>query len=312
MKNTVNEINKALKYDAAAFIEAAEKEYYSSVNKIAEAVGNNRDLTVIMLAGPSGSGKTTTAHILRDNLRDRKINTEVVSLDNFYLAADDPRVPLLSNGRPDFESVYSLDVDMIKRCIIDLTEKKYCDMPIFDFIARSRKEKLERLDIGDGVVIIEGLHALNPLLLEGINPKSILKIYISVNTPILRDDGSVALSSRQLRLVRRSSRDHLYRGSDLANTMRLWSAVVEGEAKYLYVHKSSADYQVSTLHPYEPALFRDIFLKLTENLPADTENYDYVMKTAAALKEFTSIGIAAVPWDSLIREFIPGGKYEGA
>lgn len=311
MINTVSQINKALEFNATDFVVSTENEYHNQIKKIADSVVENRSIGVIMLAGPSGSGKTTTAHILRDCLRDAGLHTEVVSLDNFYLESSDPRMPLLPNGRPDFESVYSLDIHEIRRCIKSITEDKECDIPIFDFVSRSRKDSRIHLDIGDGIVIIEGLHALNPLLLEGANKQNVLKIYISVNTPVLNDDGSVLLTSRQIRLIRRSLRDNLYRGSDIYHTLKLWTSVVEGEAKYLYAHKDSADIKITTLHPYELAVFRDTFLKMTENLDASIENYDYVMRTREGIKGFVSVSENIVPWDSLIREFIPGGKYEG-
>lgn len=311
MINTVAQINKALEFNTLDFVKDAETEYYENIRSIAARVADNKNIGVIMLAGPSASGKTTTAHILRDCLRDLGVKTEVVSLDNFYFETGDPRMPLQANGRPDFESVYSLDIEEIRKCISDITEKQFCDIPIFDFVSRSRKPERVHLEIGAGIVIIEGLHALNPILLDGISKPKVYKLYISVNTPLLNDDGSIALSSRQIRLIRRALRDSVYRGSDIYYTLKLWTAVVEGERKYLYAYKDTADVKISTLHPYELGVFRDGFLKMTENLEKDTENYEYVMKAREGISKIVSVSESIVPWESLIREFIPGGKYEG-
>lgn len=311
MLNTVQAINNAVKQDLSGFVSECEKEYHDQIENIAKLVSEKGTVGVIMLAGPSASGKTTTAHILRDKLKNFGIGTEVVSLDNFYLTADSPKMPLLENGRPDFESVYSLDLDEIRHCINAITKEHVYDMPIFDFVSRSRKKDKVRIDVrGGGIVIIEGLHALNPIMLEGINPDAVFKVYISVNTPLLYDNGTKALSSRQIRLIRRSCRDRIYRGADIYHTLKLWSAVVEGERKYLYIYKDTADVQISTLHSYELCVLRDVFLEMTDGLSEDAENYDYVMQTVKGLRSMTSLTQDIVPWDSLIREFISGGKYE--
>ena len=304
MINTVNSINKALKCRTLDFVNETENEYHEQIKGIAKRVAENKDIGVIMLAGPSASGKTTTAHILRDYLRKMGVRTEVVSLDNFYLEFSDPRIPLLDNGRPDFESVYSLDIEKIRKCISDITEKHICDIPIFDFLSRTRKKEYAHLDTTDGIVIIEGLHALNPILLEGVKDRKTFKVYISVNTPILHDDGSVALSSRQIRLIRRSLRDVAYRGSDIYHTLKLWTAVVDGERKYLYAYKDTADVMISTLHPYELGVFRDGFLKMIENLTPDTENYEYVMRARQGISKIISVSSSVVPETSLLREFL--------
>lgn len=311
MLNTVRAINNAVKRDLKGFIAECEKEYHDQIESIAASVCENGAVSVIMLAGPSASGKTTTAHILRDKLTEKGRATQVISLDNFYLTADSPKMPILENGRLDFESVYSLDLDEIRLCINSITKDGFYDMPIFDFISRSRKSQRAHIDVrGGGIVIIEGLHALNPLMLQGIDPATVYKIYISVNTPLINDNGTKALSSRQIRLIRRSCRDRIYRGADLYHTLKFWTAVVEGERKYLYIHKDTADIQISTLHSYELCVLRNAFLEMVENLESEAENYEYVMSAAKVIENMVSLSEEVVPWDSLIREFTKGGKYE--
>ena len=178
-------------------------------------------------------------------------------------------------------------------------------MPIFDFMTKRRSKQTRRISIENGgIVVVEGLHALNPHIYENLPAENLFRIYISVNDKIFFSDGSLALSSRQMRLVRRISRDAVYRGSDIESTMKMWTGVVAGEEKYLYCFKDTADYQFSTLIRYEPAVFRDIVLPMMHAVDPKTENYEYVMRTAHALEKFHAIDPGLVPKNSLLREFI--------
>ncbi len=307
MINIISKINSAIENDVTGFIKSVENEYHSQIKDVAESCINKK-IKIIMLAGPSGSGKTTTAHILRDYIRDLGNFCEVVSLDDFYLDLD--KMPKDSNGKPDIESVYALNIPEFNRCIKALQTSGEAYMPIYDFKSGS-KPNAKYLDIKNGgIVIIEGLHALNPVMIESIDKSSVLKIYISVNMPLLYDDGSVALTSRLMRLMRRINRDSLYRGADILRTLSLWTAVTEGEKKYLYVFKDTADIKISTFHSFECSVLKDNILKMLSTLPKNAENYDYIIKAKKALENLKSLSFEMLPQDSLIREFVPGGKYE--
>lgn len=308
MKPTVKEINSSIKNGAKDFILSCEERYHGEIRELAEEVqkGNKK---IIMIAGPSGSGKTTTAHILRDYLRESGINTFVVSLDDFYLSSD--QAPLDSEGKPDFETVYSLDIPEIKRCFSTLLEVGECELPRFDFLLRKRSDKRHTVTAHDGeMLIVEGLHALNPLLTENLPADKLFKVYISVNESVCDENGSVVLSSRQMRLIRRMSRDDIYRGTSPTETFLMWESVIKGEEKYLYCFKPTADRQITTLHRYEPCVFRDRVLGLLSEISPDTEDYYYIENTRNGLMKFEGIEEELVPQDSLLREFIRGGKYE--
>ena len=307
MINTISKINNAIITDPKGFIKSVETEYHSQIEQVAQRCVDG-NIKIIMLAGPSGSGKTTTAHILRDYIRDKGHYCEVVSLDDFYL--DKSKMPLDSNGKPDFESVYSLNLPEFKNCLLNLQTKGEAYLPIYDFKTGS-KPKAKYLDIKDGgIVIVEGLHALNPIMLENTDTSLVLKIYISVNTPLLYDDNSVALTSRLMRLIRRTCRDALYRGSDISRTLELWTGVTEGERKYLYAFKDTADVKISTFHSFEPAVFKNNILNMLKTLNPNCENYDYIIKSRDVLEQIEPLPFELLPQDSLIREFVPGGKYE--
>ena len=307
MKNTLQTINNCAVNDPEAFIKDAENEYIGNIMSVANVISDDDDIKIVSIAGPSASGKTTTAHILCEKLEGLGEKTAVVSLDDFYLPRE--RLPVLSDGSRDIESVNALDSNLMKQCFEELIQKGKASFPKYDFATGSRVENAKIIDIGDrGIVIVEGLHALNPVITSLIPSENLFKIYISVNLPI-KENGKVLLSSRQMRLVRRSLRDEIFRGSDINDTLSLWNNVVSGERKYLYCYKDSADVQLKTLHLYEPCIFKKRFLELRDKLSEDACCRDYFLKTAQAMEQFNDIDVNLVPHESLMREFIGDGKY---
>lgn len=307
MKNTLQFINREALRDPAAFIAAAEREYIESITAVAERIAADDNIKIVSIAGPSGSGKTTTAHILCEKLERLGEKTAVVSLDDFYLPHE--RLPVLDDGTLDIESVYALDIPLLNECFERIIACGATPLPKYDFATGSRIENVRKIDIGErGIVIVEGLHALNPLITELVPKCNIFKLYISVNLPIT-DNGGVLLTSRQMRLVRRSLRDEKFRDADINETLSMWENVGEGERKYLYCHKESADVQLVTLHLYEPCIFKERFLRLREQLSPDAHCREYFLKTVEAMERFEKIDSALVPCESLIREFLGEGKY---
>lgn len=303
MINTLNEINKMATECPKSFIKACNDEYIDNMTNIAKKIAADRDVIIVAIAGPSGSGKTTTAHILQDKLEKMGETTAVVSLDDFYLPAD--KLPVLPDGTTDIESVNSLDIPLIKECFGQIIKDGMVNLPKYDFKTKSRIYNAKSLNIGNhGIVIVEGLHAMNPLITDLVPHKNILKIYISVNRSVDDDNGVQMLSSRQIRLVRRVLRDDLFRGATATETLHLWNNVIDGERKYLYCFKNTADIQLVTFHPYELGIYRERFCKMRGTVHKNAPCYEYFIDTANALERFTAIDSALVPGDSLIREFI--------
>lgn len=306
--NILSKINNLALNEPEKLIENAEKQYDDELNELVNRITANNDYKIILLAGPSGSGKTTTAHIIKNKLINSGKNAEVVSLDHFFLPME--KMPLQENGDKDFESVYSLDIPEIHRCFEELITNGKTVIPNFNFKSASREDG-HLIDISDGgILIVEGLHALNPVLTNQLNRNNLFKIYISVNRTVVDDDGNRLLSSRQLRLIRRMSRDYLYRNTNAERTLKLWTAVVKGEEKFLYCFKDTADIKLITFHSFEPCIFKNIIVDLLKNLPITADNYEYIMSAKKALERFVSLDLNLVPETSLIREFIPGGAYE--
>ena len=307
MINTLRLINEAVSGDVKAFVGNCESEYRLQVENAAMKIADNDDIKIVAIAGPSGSGKTTTAHILMRELERLGEKTDVISLDDFYLPLG--KLPILPDGNRDIESVSAMDIPRIERAFKDIINKGEAFLPRFDFLTKSRIENDREIQIGKrGIVIVEGLHALNPQITDVVPKKNILKIYISVNLPIENESGEQILSSRQIRLVRRILRDELFRGASAQETLCLWNNVVAGESKYLYCFKSAADIKLTTLHAFEPCVYKEPFCKMRHSVDENTPCYDYFIKTVNALERFCGIKDEVVPSDSLIREFIGNDK----
>lgn len=303
MINTLSLINKAVKEDTAGFIKSCEEEYKSRIAGIARQIADNDDIKIVAIAGPSGSGKTTTAHILMKRLEELGEKTDVVSLDDFYLPIG--KMPILPDGNRDFESVNALDLPCIERSFKSIIRNGVAMLPKFDFVTKTHIENARKVDVGSrGIVIAEGLHALNPAVTGLVPENNILKIYISVNVPIENESGEQILSSRQIRLARRVLRDERFRAAPVTETLFLWSKVIEGESKYLYCFKNTADIKLTTLHPFEPCVYREPFCRMRSSVNSGTPCYEYFIKTANALEQFAAVSSESVPEDSLIREFI--------
>ena len=265
MKNTLQVINDFALNSPSELIARAERHYDRELSDIAKRISEDDDIKIVALAGPSASGKTTTAHILREKLRELDEETEIISLDDFYLPIDS--LPLLEDGTRDIESVNALDIPLINKCFNEIISTGKTVLPKFKFSTKERIINAREIDLsGRGIAIVEGLHALNPLITDLVPSKNIFKAYISVNRGIVNEDGSRLLSSRQIRLARRVLRDRTFRGTPVNETLSLWQGVVEGEEKYLYCFKETADVQIKTLHIYEPCLYRNEILSIKDEI----------------------------------------------
>ncbi len=303
----LKKINEAAECDPADFVRRSERGYRRMVEDIADRVAKNDNIRIILLAGPSGSGKTTTANLLADEIRERGLDSLVISLDDFYRNADDPEYPRLESGERDFEAVGALDIPYIDRTLISIANGESFTVPRFDFKVGGRVEIKKYSDFSHGCVIIEGLHALNPVIFEHLPPEKILRIFISVSTNI-NENGERILSGRKLRFTRRMVRDSIYRAADARRTLDMWWGVLKGEEENLYPYRRYADIDFNTFHAFEPCIMRAYAEKLiSPELAAENEYAGVVLR---ALTKVNPIGEEHVPEDSLMREFITGGKYE--
>lgn len=303
MYNDLDSIVHALQSEPQRLIEHSEAFYRAELDRVAALVGKPAQRTVLAIAGPSGSGKTTTAKLLCNILRRRGVHAEMISLDDFYLGIS--RTPFDENGKQDFESISALDLDHLHACFSTLLQTGSCDLPVFDFNTGEAAAHTRRITLGNGgVAIIEGLHAINPQLVRAIGDVRLIKLFVNVDSRVLQGDGTVVFSRRDLRLMRRASRDLIYRNSPLSNTLRMWPDVVAGEEEYLFSHKSTADRIINTFHSYEPAVFRARMLRCIAELERTSEAFGYVARIEQGLKRIPPLDAEQVPQDSLLREFL--------
>ncbi len=282
--------------------------YRLQLEELAQHIISSRS-RVVLLAGPSSSGKTTTANLLADTLRADGHAATVISLDDFYRSRYDADYPRTPDGKPDYEAPESLRLDLVRGTIARVVRGEPAPVPRYDFKLGRRFDNAMVVDIPQGgCAIIEGLHALNPVLTEGMARTAITRVFVSVSTNLVDGDGKHILSGRKIRFIRRLTRDFLYRASDARRTLDFWGGVKRGEDKYLYPYKETADFKFDTFHRYELGVMKP----WTEQVLADSpELTDPLLDTVrGALAYFDEVPIDMVPETSLIREFVPGGIYE--
>lgn len=302
-KWNLDQINYAAKNETKNFIAYTEAFYNKETDSAVKYILSKGDnCKVILLSGPSSSGKTTTATMLRDKLIKHGRWSTIISLDDFYRGLNG--VPLLEDGTRDFESINSLNTDEIKECIISLINNGYCDMPTYNFSTMAPNKEKKRVIIPkNGIAIIEGLHALNPILSCNLPADKIVKIYVSVAQGI-KENNKTLLSSRDIRLCRRVIRDYNYRYTLPERTLLMWDNVCKGEKKYIEPFKHTSEIKIKSLHMYEMCVMAHKGIELFESVPKSLKFEEDNSHLPDALSKFYPIDPDLVPSDSLLREFI--------
>jgi len=303
MNNRIEYINELARDNPQAIVARAELRYRNIVNNIAERALDEPGRKIVMLSGPSSSGKTTTARRLADTFTSLGMDTHVISLDDFYLNRE--QIPGYAEGNPDYETVEALDLPYLSETLQSLMSGAETDMPSFDFTVGRRSDKYNTLTLDkNDAVIVEGLHALNPVIASGLDTHRVMKIYINVSSRIYDNKGKIILNRRNIRFVRRMIRDYNFRASSVNNTFQLWDNVLRGEDLYLFPYKDFADFRINSIHLCEPCLFRDTAIELLESAELDDEFQSDARRLINSLKKFQSLSSELVPKDSLLREFI--------
>ena len=276
----------------------------SKINEIAvDIIDKNKK--IILLAGPSSSGKTTSSRKLA--LSSYGVNARAISLDDFYL--DNGKKPILPDGKVDYESIDAIDVNFFCDCLNRLLKGEEVQLPLYDFTTGTHTLKDPiKIDEND-VLVVEGLHAINPKLISLLNNEVIYKIYISPLTPLGIDRHNY-VSTTDNRLLRRMIRDFRTRGASAERTLLTWGDVRNGEEQYIFPYTDTVDKVLNTAYIYEMGVLKVYCEPLLKNIPLDSEAYEEARRLLDALNVFYPISSELIPHDNVLREFIGGSVFE--
>ncbi|MBQ3136411.1 MAG: nucleoside kinase [Clostridia bacterium] len=300
-KLTVDNINLLAKEAPEKIISESESRYKDIIETTAEKICSKEGRTLVMVAGPSSSGKTTTSKLLKTAIEAMGRKAKMISLDDFYRSQGE--IYFFEDGTVDYETVKALDVDYIGECLHSLMNEGRCKLPRFSFKTKKREYYVETVADYDDIIIVEGLHALNPIITDQLENEQMVKIYVSVSSRIF-DGDDVFMSKRDIRLVRRMIRDFHHRDSSPENTFYLWNGVRMGEDRYLFPFEDRADIKIDSIHPYEVCAFKDVALKVLDRMDKKSVYYPAAKVLKEKILKFVSIGENSVPEGSLLNEFI--------
>lgn len=307
--NNLGQLNDYItNHNAGDIIQLSEiMQDYKLLNIAEEIVLNKENYKIILLSGPSSSGKTTTSKKLSLYLKSLGLNPTHLSLDDYFHERQD--TPLGPNGKPDFESLKAIDVELFDNQINKMLKGQTVKVPTFNFI-EGRKEYKRTVTLKENdILIIEGLHALNEEILTNIPKKKKFKIYLSPLT-YLSIDNDNRISMTDLRLLRRMVRDNRTRGYNPAKTLNAWKDVRDGEEKYVFPFQDSADVMFNTSLAYELAVLKTYAEPLLFTIGQDDPEYETARRLLELLKYVLPIPSESVPKVSILREFIGGSYFE--
>lgn len=308
---SVGELNLAIDAgQSAELINVAEAMHDKLIGRISDEIMHRREeggASVIMIAGPSSSGKTTTSKRLAIQLMTNLITPKLISLDDYFI--DRESTPRDENGDYDFESLHALDLERLNEDIKHLLEGREINLPTYSFELGRRIYKERPLKLGKhDVLIMEGIHGLNPELTPTIDKDQIFKMYVSALTT-LRIDNHNWISTSDTRLLRRIVRDSKYRHITPEETIRRWPSVRRGEEKWIFPFQENADATFNSSLLFELAVMKPYALPLLERVPHNLAEYTTAYRLQRFLKYFRPIEQDQVPSTSLLREFLGGSSF---
>ena len=277
------------------------------IGEIAAQIFRKKDTKFVMVAGPSSSGKTTFAHRLAVQLRSFGLRPHIISMDDYFVNRE--QTPIDIDGNYNYEVLEAVDIDLFMDDMLDLLEGKTVEMPQFDFKAGKRVYKGRYLKLDkDDILIIEGIHGLNPKASEELPEKNKFKIYISCMTSLNIDEHN-RIPSTDARLLRRMVRDARTRGNSAQHTFELWPKVRMGEDMNIFPFQDDADAVFNSVLIYELAVIKQFAEPLLFNVRQNEPAYYEAKRLLKFLEYFVGVDTAAVPTNSLLREFVGGGCF---
>lgn len=288
-------------------IMVSEALHEKKIAEIADMIHERKETKVVLIAGPSSSGKTTFANRLSIQLRVNGYMPIPISLDDYFV--DREHTPKDENGEYDFESVYSLDLELFNSHLSRLLEGEEIEIPSFNFRKGTREWVGNKLKLpNNGIILIEGIHGLNPILTNSILDKQKFKIYISALTQLNLDNHN-RIATTDIRRVRRIVRDFLSRGYGAEETLKMWPSIRRGEEKNIFVFQEEADVMFNSTLVYELCVLKKYALDELEKIKPDSKVYLLASRLKAFLGFFKELDKEYVPTNSILREFIGGSDF---
>ena len=305
---TVGDFNQAIDAGHATdIINISEALQEKKIANIAEDIANRQGVKLVLLAGPSSSGKTTSCKRLSIQLAVNGLKPLQISLDDYFVDRD--RTPKDDNGEYDFESIYALNLDLLNEQFNALFRGEEVELPKYDFpsgksVKSGKKLKMEP----NNVLVVEGIHALNPELTAHIPQEQIYRVYASALTTILLDNHNY-IPTTDNRLLRRIIRDYKYRGVSAQETIHRWPSVRAGENKWIFPYQENADAMFNTAMLYELSVIKMQAEPLLQQVPENCEEHAEAYRLLKFLKYFKGIPYNNLPPTSLLREFLGGSSF---
>lgn len=306
--STIGDFNEAVKAGHATnLINVSEALQEKKISQIADQITTHPEVRVVLIAGPSSSGKTTFCKRLSIQLLANGIRPVQISLDDYFV--DREKTPKDADGDWDYESIHALDINLINLQLSALFRGEEVELPKYDFLSGRSGMSGKRLRLADRqVLLVEGIHALNPELTAQIPKRQKFHVYISALTSILLDDHNY-IPTTDNRLLRRIIRDHKYRGVSAQETIRRWPSVRAGETKWVFPYQENADVMFNTAMLYELAVIQEQAAPLLEQVPENCVEYSEAYRLRKFLSYITPIPSRALPPTSLVREFLGGSSF---
>ena len=305
---TVGDFNQAIDVGHTTdIINISEALQEKKLAKIAEEIASREGVKLVLLAGPSSSGKTTSCKRLSIQLAVNGLKPLQISLDDYFVDRD--KTPKDENGDFDFESIYALNLDLLNEQFNALFRGEEVELPKYDFpsgksVKSGKKLKLEP----NNVLVVEGIHALNPELTAHVPEEQIFRVYASALTTILLDNHNY-IPTTDNRLLRRIIRDYKYRGVSAQETIRRWPSVRAGENKWIFPFQENADAMLNTAMLYELSVLKMQAEPLLQQVPENCEEFAEAYRLLKFLKYFKGIPYNNLPPTSLLREFLGGSSF---
>ena len=305
---TVGDFNEIVEAGGGTdLINVSEALQEKKISRIADEIASRKDGKLILLAGPSSSGKTTTCKRLSIQLVANGLKPLQISLDDYFI--NRVQTPLDENGEYDYESIYALNLELINEQFNALFRGEEVELPKYDFQLGVSKPSGKKVRMKENnVLVVEGIHALNPELTAHIPENQKYRVYVSALTTILLDDHNY-IPTTDNRLLRRIIRDYKYRGVDARDSIHRWPSVRSGENKWIFPFQENADAVFNSAMLFELAVIKQQAEPLLEQVPENCEEYSEAYRLRKFLKYIRPIPNKDIPPTSLLREFLGGSSF---